>query len=103
MSVRSSAAALAVLVSFALTPVARADLKMGYVDLQRALGEVEEGRSAKSRLQGLLEVKQKDLDKEQEGLRKEKELLDKSPPDDEQAARAKSHRHKKVTADKWNQ
>jgi hypothetical protein len=33
----------------------------------------------------------------------EKELLDKSPPDDEQAARAKSSRHKKVTADKWNQ
>jgi hypothetical protein len=33
----------------------------------------------------------------------EKELLDKSPPDDEQSVRAKSHRHKKVTADKWNQ
>ena len=33
----------------------------------------------------------------------EKELLDKSPPDDEQSARTKSHRHKKVTADKWNQ
>jgi hypothetical protein len=33
----------------------------------------------------------------------EKELLDKSPPDDEQSARAKSSRHKKVTADKWNQ
>jgi hypothetical protein len=33
----------------------------------------------------------------------EKKLLDKSPPDDEQSARAKSHRHKKVTADKWNQ
>ncbi|CAN5226259.1 hypothetical protein BH18ACT12_BH18ACT12_01070 [soil metagenome] len=33
----------------------------------------------------------------------EKELLDKSPPDDEQAQRAKSSRHKKVTADKWNQ
>jgi hypothetical protein len=33
----------------------------------------------------------------------EKELLDKSPPDDEASVRAKSHRHKKVTADKWNQ
>jgi hypothetical protein len=33
----------------------------------------------------------------------EKKLLDKSPPDDEQSARAKSSRHKKVTADKWNQ
>jgi hypothetical protein len=33
----------------------------------------------------------------------EKELLDKSPPDDELSVRAKSSRHKKVTADKWNQ
>jgi hypothetical protein len=33
----------------------------------------------------------------------EQKLLDKSPPDDEQSVRAKSHRHKKVTADKWNQ
>jgi hypothetical protein len=33
----------------------------------------------------------------------EKKLVDKSPHDDELSARAKSHRHKKVTADKWNQ
>jgi hypothetical protein len=33
----------------------------------------------------------------------EQKLFDKSPPDDEQAARTKSSRHKKVTADKWNQ
>jgi hypothetical protein len=32
----------------------------------------------------------------------EKELLDKNPPDDD-ASRTKSWRHKKVTADKWNQ
>jgi hypothetical protein len=33
----------------------------------------------------------------------EEKLLDKSPPEDEQSVRAKSSRHKKVTADKWNQ
>ena len=33
----------------------------------------------------------------------EKKLLDKTPPDDDQAVRAKPWRHKKVTADKWNQ
>jgi hypothetical protein len=33
----------------------------------------------------------------------ERELLDKSAPDDEHSVRAKSSRHKKVTADKWNQ
>jgi hypothetical protein len=33
----------------------------------------------------------------------EKEPIDNSPPEDEQSVRAKSWRHKKVTADKWNQ
>jgi hypothetical protein len=33
----------------------------------------------------------------------EQKLLDKSPSDDEASTRAKSSRHKKVTADKWNQ
>jgi hypothetical protein len=33
----------------------------------------------------------------------EKKHLDKSAPDDEQSVRAKSSRHKKSTADKWNQ
>jgi outer membrane protein len=66
-------------VALALTTsgAARAEAKFGYVDLQRALLEVDEGRAAKGRLQAMLEQKQKDLDKEQDGLRKEKELLDK--------------------------
>lgn len=54
-----------------------AELKLGYVDLQRALLEVDEGREAKKRLQKLLDDKQKELDREQEALRKEKEVLDK--------------------------
>ena len=33
----------------------------------------------------------------------EKKLFDKSRPDDEQDVRTKPRRHKKVTADKWNQ
>ncbi len=67
----------AVAVSLAFAPLARAELKLGYVDLQRALGEVEEGRAAKARLQGIIETKEKEISKEQEGLRKEKEVLDK--------------------------
>jgi outer membrane protein len=67
----------AVVFAFAASSSARAELKLGYVDLQRALQEVEEGRAAKARLQTLLEAKQKEIDREQEGLRKEKELLDK--------------------------
>jgi len=33
----------------------------------------------------------------------EKVLTDKSTAEDDASARSKSHRHKKVTADKWNQ
>jgi len=73
----SSPKAFAVAVSLVFAPLARAELKLGYVDLQRALTEVEEGRAAKARLQGLIEAKEKEISKEQEGLRKEKEVLDK--------------------------
>jgi outer membrane protein len=75
MSPRSVLATVCIVLSSA--SAFAAELKVGYVDLQRALLEVEEGRTAKSRLQSVLDVKQKELDKEQEGLRKEKELLDK--------------------------
>jgi len=73
---RPVAAALAV-ATFVLSLPAHAELKVGYVDLQRALQEVEEGRAAQSRLKGLLEGKQKELDKEQETLKKEGETLEK--------------------------
>src|SRR5712692_8749825 len=75
MLLRNAFAAVAFVL--AAPSVVRAELKLGYVDLQRALQEVEEGRAAKARLQGMLEAKQKEIDREQEGLRKEKELLDK--------------------------
>lgn len=71
-----SKVALAAVLVFGLGGTARAE-KFGYVDLQRAITEVEEGRAAKARLQTILDAKQKDLDKEQEVLRKEKEILDK--------------------------
>lgn len=76
MSLRSFLATAVVALSVT-TSVARAEAKFAYVDLQRALLEVDEGRAAKARLQAVLEAKQKELDKEQESLRKEKELLDK--------------------------
>ena len=78
MSLRTSliAVAFALPLATGLTADA-AEFKAAYVDLQRALLEVDEGRSAKARLQKMLEDKQKDLDKEQEALRKEKDLLDK--------------------------
>ena len=75
MSKRFIPLCLCALLAFPL--VARADFKAGYVDLQRALTMIEEGKEAKRRLQGVLDQKQKDLDKEQEALKKEKDILDK--------------------------
>jgi outer membrane protein len=77
MSLRSTLAALAAVLTLALPVAASAQPKMGYVDYQRVLLEVEDGKAAKSRLQKWLDDRQKEIDKEQEALRKEKELLDK--------------------------
>jgi len=78
MSVRSTLSALAVALLFALPAVSAADdLKVGYVDYQRVLLEVDDGRAAKQRLQKWLEARQKEIDAEQESLRKEKETLEK--------------------------
>src|SRR5712664_4130297 len=103
MSLRKVLAALAVLSIF--SPLARAELKLGYVDLQRALAEVEEGRAAKARLQGMIEAKEKEINKEQEGLRKEKEVLDKQASAMSEEARLQKNNdlQKKVMelAQKW--
>lgn len=71
---------VAALATFSLLAprVARAaELKIAYVDLQRAFAEADEGKAAKARLEGLRDAKQKDIDKEQEALKKEKETFDK--------------------------
>jgi outer membrane protein len=78
MSLRSTLAATAAALSLALPIAASAQSpKMGYVDYQRVLLEVQDGKDAKVRLQKWLDDRQKEIDKEQETLRKEKELLDK--------------------------
>ncbi|MBI5546378.1 MAG: OmpH family outer membrane protein [Deltaproteobacteria bacterium] len=55
---------------------AQAQTKFAYVDMQRALGEIEEGKVAKAKLKSRFDAKQKDLDTKQEGLKKKKEQLD---------------------------
>src|SRR4051812_48648115 len=61
------------------------DVKLGYVDLQRALNETEDGRKAKANLKKVFDQKQKELDEQQEELKKAVEDLDKKrtlmPPD----------------------
>jgi len=77
MSFRRLMVAVATVVPLTLSVAARAEAKFGYVDLQRALGEVEEGKAAKARLEAMKEQKQKELDKAQEDLKKEKDVFDK--------------------------
>ncbi|MBU8899192.1 OmpH family outer membrane protein [Corallococcus sp. H22C18031201] len=78
MSLRSLLAAFAAVLSLALPAAASAaDLKLAYVDLQRVLLEVDDGKAAKASLQKWLDDRQKEIDREQEALRKEKDVLDK--------------------------
>ena len=53
------------------------EVKLGYVDLQRALNETEDGRKAKAKLKKDFDQKQKELDEQQEELKKAIEDLDK--------------------------
>lgn len=80
---RFPTALLATSLTFALVaplalaaPAAAADVKLGYVDLQRALNEVEEGAAAKKALKKEFDEKQKQLDGKQNELKAIKEELD---------------------------
>jgi outer membrane protein len=54
-----------------------AELKIGYVNLQQAVTEVEEGKAARDALKKEFDQKQKMLDEKQNELKKMKEDLDK--------------------------
>jgi outer membrane protein len=78
MQPRRILATLALVLPLLLPAFAHAaEMKLAYVDLQRALQETEEGKATKQQLQSMLSAKQAEIDKQQEELRKEKELLDK--------------------------
>ncbi len=67
-----------VIASGLLAPtVALADTKIGYVDLQRALEETDDGKKAQAKLKSDFDRKQKELDDKQEELKKMKDALDK--------------------------
>jgi outer membrane protein len=89
MSSRQILLAVAATVSLLAPRVARAaELKIAYCDLQRAFAEVDEGKSAKARLEQMRDAKQKEIDKEQEQLKKEKEVFEKQMPTMTEATRA---------------
>jgi outer membrane protein len=70
--------ALAVLVTgFWARSALAEEMKLGFVDLQRALMETEEGRKARSDLKKVFDQKQKELDEQQTSLKKAIEDLEK--------------------------
>ena len=63
MSSRRLMVALAALIPLTFSAAAHAQSKIGYVNFQKALAELDEAKAARTRLEGIKEQKQKDLDK----------------------------------------
>ena len=61
-------------------PARAQGVKIGYVDVQRAVQEVEEGKAARTRLKAELEKKRADLDQKRANLEKMKTDYDKQAP-----------------------
>jgi len=72
---------LAVLVLSSMPVAVRAQgMKIGYVDVQRAVQEVEEGKQARARLKSELDQKRANLDQKRATLEKMKADYDKQAP-----------------------
>ena len=76
MTVRTTLA-LALALLCTLAAGARADMKLGYVDLQRALNESDAGKAAKERFKVQVDRLQVDLKKKKDALDSMKEQLEK--------------------------
>ena len=80
-----SRVAVFMILALSASSVFAEELKLGYVDMQRAISETEDGRKAKANLKKIFDQKQKELDEQQEDLKKAIEDLDKKrtllPPD----------------------
>jgi outer membrane protein len=77
MSMSRSLLALVMLLALPASKALADDLKIGYVDLQRAIGETDDGKKAKANLKKVFDQKQKELDEQQEELKKAIQDLDK--------------------------
>ena len=68
--------ALATVILAGSANTVQAQVKIGVVDLQRAINETEDGRQAKRRLKKLFDERQKSLDEKQKTLKAQKESLE---------------------------
>lgn len=75
-----------------------AEFKAAYVDIQRAVQEVDEGKAAKARLQSMADSKQKAFEKEQNAIKAELDAYQKQKPtmDDKVAAAKEMELQKKM-------
>jgi outer membrane protein len=76
MLTRVSTLIVLVIVLAIATPAFAQNLKIGLVDFQQALNDVEEGKRAKANLKTQFESKQQALNAKQEGLKKLKEEIE---------------------------
>jgi len=87
MSSRPILIPLLAAVALLVPRLASAQQKLGIVDYQRAVLEVDEGKAARAKLEKLKDAKQKDFDKAQEALAKEGDTLQKQAPTMTEAVR----------------
>ena len=73
---------------FAATPVFAADVKLGYIDMQRALNSSEAGKEAKEQLAARVKKYQDEINSKQEEIKKLKDDLEKQGMLLSEAARA---------------
>jgi len=67
-------------------PARAQGMKIGYVDVQRAVQEVEEGKAARARLQAELQQKRADLEKKRADLDQKRATLEKMKTDHDKQA-----------------
>lgn len=76
MKLRHAALVAIVLFPLLAAGAARAEMRIAYVDMQRALGDIEEGKVAKAKLKKQFDDKQKQLDGKQEELKRDNANLE---------------------------
>jgi outer membrane protein len=91
----------ALLTTAALAPAARAQgMKIGYVDVQRAIQEVEEGRNARTRLKNEYDTRKAQIDKKSADLeRMQQEYEKQAPVLSDDAKRKKQEEFQKALVD----
>ena len=72
--------AFAMLLAIATATTARADIKLAYVDIQRALNDCRNGKAAKAEFRGRLQRVQEQLEGEQGEVQRLKDELEKKGP-----------------------